>query len=127
MTQRSLYHQSPPQHGKHVTFKSEPGAHCFQAVQQVKDVLSRCLLGTKPLPGSIGFCFSGQVVWPQAAFLLFKAPPVWPSDFTAQLLLFTLAGRGLVNLISFPDFLKVFELFTFLLELLPCRIECFYL
>lgn len=115
MTQRSLYHQSPPQHGKHVTFKTEPGAHCFQAVQQVKDVLSRCLLGAKPLPGSIGFslpdsigfCFSRQAVWPQAAFLLFKAPPVWQSDFTAQLLLFTLAGRGLVNLISFPDFLKV--------------------
>jgi hypothetical protein len=39
----------------------------------------------------------------------------------------TLVRRGLVNLVSFRDFLKLFELFTFLFKELPYRMQGFNL
>ena len=64
----------------------------------------------KPVSGSsAGFCFS-QAASLRGFFadqLSFAAqlPFVWGDS---QLLLLTLAGRGLVNLVSFRDFLKLF-------------------
>jgi hypothetical protein len=64
-------------------------------LSRLEGVLSRCLNWLKALPGcSAGFCF------------LQAAGPV--SESSLQLLSFTLAGRGLVNLVSFRDFLKLF-------------------
>lgn len=96
----------------------EPGAHCaacpqlsrlesFQAPQLV--YTSSCSVSSRQLSGL-------RSSW-QLGFA--------PLRETLQLLLFTLAGRGLANLMSFRDFLKLFELFTLLPKELPCRLGRF--
>lgn len=78
--------------------------------------------------GSVGLNLFGQL----SRFLLLPGSWSGPRVFVAQLLSFwggsplslpTLAGRSLVDLVGFRDFLMLLS--TFLFKELPCRMECF--
>ena len=83
--------------------------------QQLECALSRNLSCSKPLPGSLmGFCFyQARGLWQSLLCSLtmlrfFFAGWLCSFEGDSWLLLLTLAGRGLVNLLYFRDFLKLF-------------------
>lgn len=89
----------------------EPGAHCTACRQ-----LNRLESGSNPYVGRLS-ASSRLLVWSQNSWQLFPVSP-------CSLVLLTLAGRQLINLVSFRNFLK---LFTFLPKELPYRMEYFSL
>lgn len=87
---------------------------------RLESVLSRCLSWSEPLQGGFAvFASSRHLVWPGILLCSFAQ-----SLRESQLLFFTLAGRDLVSLVSFRDFLELFELFAFLFKEFPRRMEC---
>jgi len=93
MTQ--MPYQSPPQH---CDSSQKPGNLEHRFVGSLKDWRVSFLSdsGFKAVPGS----------W--SGFKVFFAVPLSLSERDFQLLLFTLTGRDLVNLISFRNFLNLF-------------------
>jgi len=92
----------------------KPGTDCTTCrhFNRLESILSNWFW-SKLLPGSSA----------SLSLLYCLTPSVWGD---AQFLLLTLGGRGLVNLLSFRNFLTLL-LFTFLLKELLCWVECFNL
>lgn len=117
MTQKQL-----PQQGHH-SMGDSSGSWAPAAGRAARwRVLPSCLGWPKPLPGSwLPSDFSQQSGLSNSSLQLDF------SEMDSQLLLIPLAGRGLVNLASFRDFLKLYRVVYFLLKKFSGRMECFIL
>lgn len=110
MTQRYLHYQSPPSTVNQLIKAGNLELTALLASSsESESVCSRWLCLSGPLPGSsAGLCLFQAVGQFSASFWLLGL-----SD-SQQSLLFTYSwrGRNLLNLVSFRDFLKLFELLT---------------
>ena len=102
MTQRQLHYQSPSQHRRQPPKLSRCTA--YRQLSRLENVPSRCLSWCKPLPDTwAGICFFQAVDLASESLLL----SFLPSGRNSQLFMITMTGCGLVNLVSFRDFLKL--------------------
>lgn len=112
MTQRQLHHQSLPRYGWQLTKAGKPGAHwtaCRQFIWLVS-VLSRYLSWSKTLQAAL-------------CLRIFLPHLYLYCHLKVTLLQFTLAG--LVNLVSFRDFLKLFRVVYILAQWVSLLNEMF--
>jgi hypothetical protein len=121
MTQRQMHHQSPPQQGWQFTEAGNLKHAAQPAGSSTGKSLSfpRDSVGLKLFQAArqISASFK-QLAWLEN-LLRSLARPSGAERRDSQLFLLTLAGRDLVNLVGF----SYFELFTFLLRELLCRID----
>jgi hypothetical protein len=135
MTQRQLHHRSPAparmtaHKAGNLEHTAQPAGHSTGWRVALPGPL---LVSASSKVAQLVSASSRQLVWSQSLGSLSPLKVsvqlsfcLWERD--SHLLLLTLAGRGLVNLVHFRDFLKLFELFTSLLKELPCKMECFNL
>lgn len=125
--QSQLYHQSPLQHGWQLT-------RAGNLVHTAAPALRSCSVSLSPLQASqLVFDSSRQFKLISASLGLIRLhlPGSWDCLRMTLSSLYCLhslekVGRGkLVNLISFREFLNLFESFTSCVNKLPCRIEHF--
>lgn len=130
ITQKQLHHQRPTPNDWQLTKIGKSVVHgiAFRKFNKLVCVFSRWLQSKQLLSISTGFCFS------QAAGLVsvfFEAQLVWVSlqlcSASLKRNLSLYSDRGDPSEYEFQGLLKLFELFTFLIKELSCRMEYFNL
>lgn len=116
MTQKRIHHQSAPQHGWQLTkLGIWNGQHSLRLINKFENVLSKVSVRLDLFQAAqLVSAPSKQLVWSQSrrwslsclrVYCVAQLPSIWRG---LSVLLLALPGRGLVNLVSFRDLMRLF-------------------